>query len=144
MTTTQEIVEWLKIEEQGAEDDDCPIAASRLREAAQRLRELEAQLAEARKQITEADVTDEMDIYILSAGTNYEGASVIAAFHNQADAEELAEKCRQFDKIKPRCPDQDASDDAWGKWVKKEKAWKKKHPAGSDYDYYSVEKAELK
>lgn len=41
-----------------------------------------------------------INIYILSAGTDYEGSAVISAFHNQGDAEDVAEKCRQLDKIR--------------------------------------------
>lgn len=83
-------------------------------------------------------------IYLLNANTSYEGHKTICAFAAKTDADVLADKCRQLDKIKPRCPDQDASNDAWDKWEKREKAWKKKHPAGDEYDYYSVEKVDLK
>lgn len=83
-------------------------------------------------------------IYLLNANTNYEGHKTICAFAAKNDADVLADKCRQLDKIKPSCPHVDASDSVWGKWDNKIKAWKKEHPAGDEYDYYSVEKVELK
>jgi hypothetical protein len=83
-------------------------------------------------------------VYLVNARTHYEGDSTLMAFTKESDAKALADKCRKLDEIEPRYPDGDAPYEQWQAAEKKHEAWKKKHPAGMSYDYYEVERIEIR
>lgn len=83
-------------------------------------------------------------IYLVNAGTDYEGHSTICAFNDKEKAEELAQKCRDIDKFAPKSPTLQATEAEWEIYTTKYDLWKIDHPAEGVHDYYSVEEVELK
>jgi hypothetical protein len=82
-------------------------------------------------------------IYLVNAGTDYEGHSTVKAFTDRSKAEELAEKCREIDKTLPLSLSLQASDEEWEEYSQKYDKWVVNHPAGYEHDYYAVEEVEL-
>lgn len=84
-----------------------------------------------------------MIIYLVNAGTDYEGHSTICAFNDKEKAEELAQKCRDIAKFAPMSPAFEAPEAEWEIYATKYDLWKIDHPAGIERDYYFVEEVEL-
>jgi hypothetical protein len=83
-------------------------------------------------------------VYLVIAWVDREACSILMAFTKESNAKAITDKCRKLDEIEPRYPGVDAPDEQWQAAEKKHEAWKKKHPAGRSYDYYEVERIELK
>lgn len=77
-------------------------------------------------------------IWLIDGCVEYESQTTLRAFETKDDAEHFAQRCRNHDGKKKRCPDIGATHDVWEKWATQNKKWEAAHPAGGGYDYYSV------
>jgi len=83
-----------------------------------------------------------MNIYLIQAGVDYQGYTIIKAFEKEKDAIAFRDRCVKYHKKEPLIED----DNKWDEWFEKHKKWYKNHPAGeccANSDYFNIQKIKL-
>ena len=80
----------------------------------------------------------EMDIYLVMAGHDDEGADPVKAFEDESKAEDFAKYCIDYQATKPEWPTESATEKEMNDFYEVDDLWQKAHPAGihSDADRY--------
>jgi hypothetical protein len=82
-------------------------------------------------------------VYLVTGSVPYEGSDVISIFTSKNKAEQFRDRCYEYDETKPNSLSIDLPDEDWTRRMLEQNAWDKAHPAGGQYDFYTISKMEL-
>lgn len=85
-------------------------------------------------------------IFVVVGENDHEASHVICAFTTMRAAELFSAQCREHDRKQPDCPNVGDPDEVWDRWTKKDKSWRRRHPAGEQRisEWYGITRINLK